>query len=209
MVKKNLRRRVDVAQVCAMGSCPSLHTSMQTGKEPAVRVARSDKRMYHIVNAFMEENSNNGPSELEECRKKCDEYLNNWKRERADFLNYKKEEVERIGMLSQYTKEETLLKIFPVLDSILLAEKQMPGELKNHAWVEGFLQTKNQIDKFLEREGIEKIEVMDKPFNPVTMEAVEAVEHQELQPDTVIEEVTRGYLLDGKVLRPAKVRISK
>ena len=56
---------------------------------------------------------------------------------------------------------------------------------------------------------MEKIQAMEKPFDPNTMEAVEEVEHKEMQPNIVIEEVQRGYMLDGKVLRPAKVRISK
>ena len=161
----------------------------------------------------MEENTiKNEPVELTElqvCQQKCDEYLNNWKRERADFINYKNEEIKRITLLAQYTKEENILKMLPVLDSIWFAEKQMPEELHNHNWVVGFLQTKKQIDAFLQREGIEKIEVIDKPFDLNTMEALEAVEHKEMQPNIVIEEVQKGFMIDGKVLRPAKVRISK
>ncbi len=161
-----------------------------------------------------EDNIKNEPkpesiSELEECQKKCDEYLNNWKRERADFLNYKRDEVERIGLLAQYTKEETIIKMLPILDSIYFAEKEIPEDLINHVWVEGFLRTQKEVTKFLQKEGIEKIEVIDKPFDPNTMEAVEEVENKEIQPNIVIEEVQRGYMINGKVLRPAKVRIAK
>ena len=157
-------------------------------------------------------------SELEQCKQKCDEYLNNWKRERADFLNYKKEEIQRIGMLAMYTKEETILKMLPILDSIYLAEKEMHEELKNHGsvgspqanWMEGFLQTKKQIDTFLQKEGIEKIEAVDKPFDPNTMEAVgEEASDKGQETGTVIEEVQQGYMIGGKVLRPARVKISK
>ena len=162
-----------------------------------------------------EEQINEEPkSELDECKQKCDEYLNNWKRERADFINYKNDEIKRIGMLAQYTKEETILKMLPILDSIYLAEKQMPEELGNHNWVVGFLQTKKQIDAFLQKEGIEKIEAIDKPFDPNIMEAIEEVEIpltslEASQPGIVIEEVQRGYMMDDKVLRPARVKISK
>jgi len=148
-------------------------------------------------------------NELEECKKKCDEYLNSWKRERADFLNYKRDEIEKIGLLARYTKEETLLKMFPILDSIYWAEKHVPDELKSHNWIEGFLQTKKQIDTFLQKEGIEKIEAMDKPYDPNVMEAVEEVDNKEMQPNMVVEEVQKGYMMDGKVLKPAKVKISK
>ncbi len=162
--------------------------------------------------------------ELEQSKQRCEEYLNNWKRERADFLNYKKEEVERIGMLEMYTKEGTILKMLPILDSIYLAEKSRlqsnagslypddkssgSGQVPN-SWVEGFMQIQKQIDTFLKKEGIEKIEAIDKPFDPNTMEAVEEVENKEMQPGMVIEEIQRGYMMGGKVLRPARVRITK
>ena len=57
-----------------------------------------------------DENINPDKNDLEECQKKAEEYLNGWKRERADFLNYKKEEMERIGQLVKYANEEIILK---------------------------------------------------------------------------------------------------
>ncbi len=154
-------------------------------------------------------------NELEECNKKCDEYLNNWKRERADFLNYKKDEIERMAFLGQYAKEDIILKILPVLDSFYLAEKQLPDNLKNGEkgspqaieWTKGFLQIQNQIKEFLKKEGIEEIESVGQKFNPETMEAVEEVEGEES--GIVIEELQKGYKMQDKVLRPAKVKISK
>src|SRR3989344_6576986 len=47
-------------------------------------------------------------SELEICKEKCEEYLNNWKRSAADFINYKKDEMERMGALVQYSKEDMI-----------------------------------------------------------------------------------------------------
>jgi len=161
-------------------------------------------------------------SELEECKRKCDEYLNNWKRSAADFINYKKDEMERIGFLAAYAKEDILLKILPVLDSFYLAEKQLPENLKKQArepqvngsasspqveWTKGFLQIKNQISEFLKKEGIEIIEVIGKKFDPNCMEAVEQTEEGES--GIVIEELQKGYKIGEKVLRPAKVKVTK
>src|SRR3989344_6992957 len=115
--------------------------------------------------------------ELIELKKKCEEYLNNWKRERADFINYKKEEMERIGIMAKYTREDIILKILPMLDSIELAKKQLPEEMKNNAWHEGFLQIQKQIDEFLKKEGIEEIETVGKQFDPNTMEAGAEIEN--------------------------------
>ena len=83
--------------------------------------------------------------QLEEAKVKCEEYLNGWKRERADFLNYKKDEMERIGQLVKYSNEELILKIIPILDNIYLAEAHVPEKLKGNAWINGFNLIKNQL----------------------------------------------------------------
>ena len=146
-------------------------------------------------------------NELDECKKKSEEYLNGWKRERADFINYKKEEMERIGTLLKYANEELLLKIIPVLDNIFLAEQHIPEEIKKNKCTEGFGHIKNQLKDFLSKEGIEVIETIGSVFDPNTMEAVGETEGG--LNNTVSEEVQRGYTLNGKVIRVAKVKINK
>jgi len=141
--------------------------------------------------------------ELEETKLKCEEYLNGWKRERADFLNYKKDEMERIGQLVKYSNEELILKIIPILDNIYLAECHVPEELKDNPWIDGFNQIKNQLSEFLAKEGIEPIETIGKEFDPNVMEAIEG------DGNTVAVEVQRGYTMNGKLIRVAKVKITK
>ena len=156
--------------------------------------------------------------DLEDCKAKCEEYLNGWKRERADFINYKKEEMERISQMIKYANEELILKILPILDNIYLAESHVPEsfgaaldkESEEAKWIEGFLQIKKQLSDFLQKEGIEPIEVLGKKFDPNLMEAVgEASNTQHLTPNTIVEEVQRGYTMHGKVIRPAKVKVAK
>jgi molecular chaperone GrpE len=153
--------------------------------------------------------------DLEDCKAKCEEYLNGWKRERADFLNYKKDEMERIGQLAKYANEEIILKIIPILDNICLAESHVPDELKNNPsassgqvkWIEGFLQIKKQVSDFLAKEGIEAIKTIGEKFNPNFMEVVEEVEGKES--GVVVEETQKGYTMYGKIIRVAKVKVSK
>lgn len=145
-------------------------------------------------------------SELEEIKAKAEEYLNNWKRAAADFINYKKEEMERAGMLIKYAKEDMFLNIVPVLDSIYLLEK--------HAKVEGIEAIKKQITEFLKEQGIEEIETAGKPFDPNFHEIIEEIGPSEAlakgaKPGTIIEELKKGYMMDKKVIRPAKVNTVK
>jgi molecular chaperone GrpE len=169
-----------------------------------------------------DENKNNEveelKKELENAKAKCEEYLNGWKRERADFLNYKKEEMERIGQLVKYANEEIILKIIPILDNICLAARQnfssenLDGQESPRikSFFDGLEQIKKQLEDFLAKEGIEAIEVIGKEFDPNLMESVgETPNTQNLPPNTVSEETQRGYTLHGKVIRPAKVKIAK
>jgi molecular chaperone GrpE len=133
--------------------------------------------------------------DLEDAKAKCEEYLNGWKRERADFLNYKKDEMERIGQLAKYANEEIILKIIPILDNLCLAAQHIKDP--------GVTQIKKQLEDFLAKEGIEPIETIGKPFDPNIMEAVEG------DGETVSEELQRGYTLHGKLIRPAKVKVTK
>jgi molecular chaperone GrpE len=137
------------------------------------------------------------------------EYLESWKRERAAFLNYKKEELERMKKVIKFANEELILKVLDILDNIYIAEKELPKELENNQWVEGVLKIKNQIIDFLKKQGVEEIEALGKKFNPCFHEASAFVEASADKPETIIEEIKKGYLLHGKVIRPAKVKISK
>jgi molecular chaperone GrpE len=152
--------------------------------------------------------------ELEKATKERDEYLAGWQRARADLLNYKKEEMERIGSLMRYSQEEFVLKLLPVLDNLERAEqqafRQAQGEQeKNDPVVQGCLQVISQMREFLRSQGVEPLQTLGTKFNPELHEALgeEVVEGKE--PGTVLEEAEKGYLFLGKLLRPAKVKVAK
>lgn len=147
--------------------------------------------------------------QLEECQKQKEEYLNGWKRERADFINYKKEEMERMGELIKYANEELILKIIPILDNFDISEKNLPENLKNDENVKGLIQIKQQLRDFLKSQDVEEIKSIDEKFNPNFQEVVEEIEIKDKEKGIVVEEIKKGYTLHGKVIRPAKVKIVK
>ena len=144
-------------------------------------------------------------SELEEYQKKADEYLNNWKRTAADFINYKKDEMERIGMMAKYATQEVIMKVLPIFDSIYLAQKSIA--ISDIAIAEGLSQITKQIEEFLKKEGIEEIATAGAKFDPNTMEIVEEIEGGES--GMIAEELQKGYMIGERVLRPAKVKVIK
>ena len=162
---------------------------------------------------------------IEELEKQKSEYLSGWQRERADFLNYKKEEMERIKGFMVYAGMELVLRILPILDNFEIATHQnfpsenLSGQEKErlNKVIDGFLQIKNQLWDFLKSQGVEEIKSVGEKFDPRLHEVVEevGVENPEVEPreakesGIIVEEVRKGYKINGELLRPAKVRVAK
>ena len=159
--------------------------------------------------------------QLEECQKLREEYLAGWQRARADFLNYKKEEIERIEEILKYADVGLILKILPILDNFEIAEKKLPENIKNEENVKGILQIKNQILEFLKNQGVEEIKAIGEAFDPNLHEVMEEIEpafapasaeaaaSKEIKSGVIIEEIQKGYKINGRLLRPAKVKVTK
>ncbi|MBT9151719.1 MAG: Protein GrpE [candidate division WS2 bacterium] len=150
---------------------------------------------------------------LEECQRLKEEYLSGWQRARADFLNYKKEEMERMEQILKYANQELILKILPILDNINIAEKEIISiehkETKIKEIIKGFLQIKTQFEDFLKQQGVEEIKCLGEKFDPNFHEAIEELEVKDKEQGIIIEKVQKGYKLNGKVIRPARVKIIK
>lgn len=162
----------------------------------------------------VEDNSNNLGNiqleEIEKLKKEKEEILNSFKRERADFLNYKREEEGRINRRINYFLEKIILDILPVVDSFEIAEKNISEELKKESWVSGFMGIKEQLKIFLKSLNVSEIESVGKEFNPNFHEAVEIIEVNGEKSNIIIEEVQKGYLFENeKVIRASKVKINK
>ena len=151
---------------------------------------------------------------LEECQKLKDEYLAGWQRERADLLNYKKGELERVGELIKYADVGIILKILPILDNFEVAlqnfaSQNLGGQAENRQIIEGVLQIKKQFQNFLRNQGVEEVKSIGEKFDPNLHEVVEEIEAKDKEPGIIIEEIQKGYTINGRLLRPAKVKISK
>jgi molecular chaperone GrpE len=152
--------------------------------------------------------------EIEELKKKLEdteklkqEYLKGWQRERADFLNYRMEEEKRFEEFFERKKEKLILEFLPILDNFEIAKKSVGNE--KDPKIEGFLQIERQILEFLKKLGLEEIKTEKEKLNLLEHEVVEEIDTDEFETGTVIEEIQKGYKLNGKVIRSAKVKIAK
>ena len=130
-------------------------------------------------------------------------------RERADLLNLRQRSAKDKLLLDQQARTAILLQFLPILDNLQRAFALPPEEIIDQAWVKGVLGIKQQLNGFLKQLEIQTIEVLQKPFDPNSMEAVAAEPNPKLASETVIEEVRRGYLYQDRVLRPAQVKVVK
>jgi molecular chaperone GrpE len=136
------------------------------------------------------------PTELEISKKQAEEYLNNWKRERADFINYKKDEAKRVEEFVKYANESIILQLLDVVDDLDIAAKQ-------EADAEATKQIIKKTEDLLKKYGVERIK-LDGKFDPELHEAVSTEPGGEK-----IEEVRAGHTMYGKVIRPTRIKIIK
>ena len=145
--------------------------------------------------------------ELEDCKKQADEYLNGWKRAKADYVNFKKETEESAKEMKAWMSKIFIMPLLNIMDSFDKAFDSISENLKNDAWIAGVGGIKKQLDDYLKAQKVEAMAAVGEAFDPLKHEAVESVEGGDT--DKIAEEVQKGYLLDGEVFRPAKVKIFK
>ena len=143
----------------------------------------------------------------ENSQDKAQEYLEGWKRERAEFENYKKDEALRLQARDIFAKRMVLLKLLPIFDSFDLALKNTSDEAKKSDWFLGYTFIQKQFEDFLKGEGIEMIETNGKKFDPTLHEAIEIEGEGEKM--MVKEELSRGYKIGDYVIRPARVKVER
>lgn len=140
------------------------------------------------------------PKEAEDLEKKVEELDNKYKRALADYQNLEKRVGEERNDWVLRANKDLLLHLLPVLDTLILAKKH------NKIEDEGLSLSIKQFQDLLKTEGVEKIEVVGKEFDPKTMQCVET---QEGTDGKILEEVREGYMLHDQVLRAALVKVGK
>ena len=146
-------------------------------------------------------------SDIEKLKQERDEYLDGWKRAKADLINYKKDEFKRFEEVIHFANEDIILDLLTVLDSFELAVGAME---KSGAVERGVYLIKGQLQDVLRKRGLERIEAKEGGvFDPSVHEAVAVLETEAEMDNIVAGEVEVGYALAGKVIRAAKVRVYK
>ena len=170
-----------------------------------------------------DEQQNGQEITLEKLQADFENAMNGWKRTAADFENYRKRKEAENKELLEFAKEVTVVKLLPTIDSLEQALRHMPElsdqwtvdsdqakEFKDkyQNWQKGIEVLLKQLDQSLADLGVKKIEALGKKFDPNFHEALREVE-SETDNGMVVEELQSGFELNGKVIRPSQVVISK
>jgi molecular chaperone GrpE len=146
---------------------------------------------------------------LEETNKRNEEYLALAQRVQADFLNYKRRVEQEREEQARQSQARLMLRLLPVLDDLERAMDSVRADLAGLHWVQGIVQINRKLHNVLESEGLERIDSVGQEFDP---RQHEAVVHEESSPDQagkVLAVLQSGYKLNGKVIRPAMVKVGR
>ncbi|MBI2845486.1 MAG: nucleotide exchange factor GrpE, partial [Chloroflexi bacterium] len=142
---------------------------------------------------------------LDQAKAKAEEYLDQWRRERAEFSNYKKRSEKEKEELVKLANALLVAKILPILDDFDRAAATLPYELREMTWLDGVFLIQRKLQLALEQEGLVPFGEVGDKFDPNLHEAVSHDEGTGHKDEHISAILQKGYRLGDRVLRPAMV----
>ena len=129
-------------------------------------------------------------------------------RAQADLVNYRNRATQEIEETKRVVQFGLLSRFISVVDDLERAMENLPEDSQNE-WSEGVALVLRNLEKILELEGVVQIESMGKPFDPKEHEALLYEENTENEDGVIINVIQQGYRLNERIIRPARVIVSK
>ena len=142
--------------------------------------------------------------EIDRLQKELAAQKDQYQRMLAEYANYKRRTEQEKEQLGSLVKAETLKALLPALDNLERAVAAPAGD----EYKTGVDMTIRQLQELLSSQGLEPIEAAGAPFDPEVHHAVMREDADGVEPDTVTEMFQKGYKVDGRVIRPAMVKVA-
>ena len=156
------------------------------------------------------------PEEIDESEKKIaelqaklDESENKMLRAQADFDNFRRRSRLDQEAAQKYRAQSLVSEIIPALDNFERALQIEADNDHTKSLLQGMNMVYNQLIQALQSEGVETIKSVGEQFDPHQHQAVVQVEDENFEPNTVVEELQKGYKLKDRVIRPAMVKVNQ
>lgn len=146
---------------------------------------------------------------IEEKEKEVKDQHDRLLRVAADLENFKKRAAKEKEDWIKYANEDLMKSILPFIDNLARAVNHAEKTADTGVMIEGVRLTLQQLLQALSKFGLSPFDSVGKPFDPAMHEAMLVVETDQYEPNLVVEEFQRGYLLNHRLLRPATVSVSK
>jgi molecular chaperone GrpE len=174
-----------------------LEEDSDNGRGPGVEIPEQDEEIEQLR------------EELRKSKESADSSATKIKYLMADFDNYRKQMEKQLASRAESIKAELLLKFLNIRDDYLRALAVAQQSKAEPVVIQGLEGILKNIDSLLTSEGVVEIETLGTPFDPNVHDAVAYSANDDVKENTVTSEIRKGYMLNGKVLRPSLVEISK
>lgn len=184
-------------------------TKKQSEEDAAPEMTVLEKRLAEKAAQESDEGTdeNAGPETLTEAQEAIAELNERIVRLTADFDNFRKRAQREKDEARQFANQGLLEKLLPVLDNFemaLTAVKDADPSVRD-----GVQMILDQLLGVLKESGVEPVDAMGQPFDPNLHEALSQEETTEVEEGTVVQQVQRGYKLNDRLVRPARVVVAK
>lgn len=162
-----------------------------------------------IIEESGEDAKDNLAGELESLKKQLDDEKDRYIRLAAEFDNLRKRSQNEKEKYIKYANEQLILELLNVWESLGRGLENARESNNKDKLIEGMELVHKQFQDVLEKNGLSTIKAVGEKFDPYRHEAVMITQTDECEEDTVLEEFTKGYMLNNNVIRYSKVRVSK
>ena len=148
-------------------------------------------------------------SGLKVCKKEKEEYLFGWQKERAEFINYKKQENDRHINFSEAMRERILTRFLSVIDSFNMAfANKEAWEKVDDNWRKGVEYIYTQMNTIFEEYGVKAVGEAGEMFDPNIHQSIDVAETDKKELEhTIANVIQKGYKIGERVIRPARVNV--
>lgn len=148
---------------------------------------------------------------LEEAEQKVSEYWDRILRMQADADNLKKRQERDLENAHKFALDKFVTELIPIIDSLELAASTVPDDMKQAAKsiLDGVNLTLKMFYSAMEKFGVKQVNPLNQPFNPELEQAISTKVDADAPPNTVVSVLQKGYTLNGRLVRPALVIVSK
>ncbi|TWT08264.1 nucleotide exchange factor GrpE [Planococcus sp. CPCC 101016] len=174
--------------------------------ETEEQVELADTETPDIDSSVEEEETVN---EAEELRKQLEAEQNKYLRLLADYDNFKRRTQKDKEIANKFRSQSLLSDILPVLDNFERAMSVTTNSEESASLLKGLEMVQKSLIEAVSREGLEEIKAVGEPFDPNFHQAVMQEKDDSAEPGTVLQELQKGYMLKGRVLRPAMVKVNE